>query len=360
MSSSSAPAPMEQPISEALLLVLGPVFIGTLFSWLLYGVSCVQLYLYHVSTYNDATWIRSLVYVIFLLDTYHSIVAAFMGWNFLCSGWGRPSALVYPGWTFVSIPIISGIVAALVQVFYAWRIHILRGWRVLPMLIIALALLQAGGGISTGIGVIPFTNVSQIHALESRIDVWLAGSATVDVIISVSMVYILFTARRSSMISLHGERVINRLIRLSVETGIATTTTAVLELGMFFWTPNANFYVLLSLILCKVYSNALMTSLNSRALLKRSRTGQETTTASTYSGSASATFGGTRRYVDAISLPPISMPVVHVSSETEVFRNSAEKPPGSLTANSEYDSVEMVENVEHTMPYLESAAPMAV
>ena len=47
------------------------------------------------------------------------------------------------------------------------------------------------------------------------------------------------------MMSLHGERIINRLIRLSVETGIATTTTAVLELGMFFWTPNANFYVLL-------------------------------------------------------------------------------------------------------------------
>ena len=47
--------------------------------------------------------------MIFVLDTYHTVVAAFMGWNFLCSGWGRPSALVYPGWTFVSIPIISGI-----------------------------------------------------------------------------------------------------------------------------------------------------------------------------------------------------------------------------------------------------------
>ncbi|VDC03047.1 unnamed protein product [Peniophora sp. CBMAI 1063] len=346
MSSPSTSAPLEQPVSEALLLVLGPVFIGTLFSWLLYGVSCVQLYLYHVSTYNDASWIRSLVYVIFLLDTYHTVVAAFMGWNFLCSGWGRPSALVYPGWTFVSIPIISGIVAALVQIFYAWRIHILRGWRMLPLLIIALALLQAAGGISTGIGVVPFTNVSQIHLLESRIDVWLAGSATVDVIISVSMVYILFTARQSSMISLHGERIINRLIRLSVETGIATTTTAVLELGMFFWTPNANFYVLLSLILCKVYSNALMTSLNSRALLKRSRgsLGPESTSTFTNSG-ASATFGGTRRHVEAISLPPISMPVVHVSSETEVFRNSADKPPGSLKAISEYDSIEMVEEV---------------
>ena len=53
--------------------------------------------------------------------------------------------------------------------------------------------------------------------------------------------------------SLHGERIINRLIQLSVETGIATTTTAVLELGMFFWTPNANFYVFLWVsLLCSI------------------------------------------------------------------------------------------------------------
>ncbi|KAI0035391.1 phosphatase inhibitor-domain-containing protein [Vararia minispora EC-137] len=318
-SDSSAPlAPGETPVTEDILLLIGPIFIGALFSWLLYGVSCVQLYLYHVSTYNDRTWIQVSVYIIFVMDSLQTVVSAFMGWGYLCSGWGHMSALTFPGWTFVAIPMISSAVAAWVQIFYAWRIHILKRWRVIPAVIVLLALTQCAAGLSTAIGVIPFTNVSQIHVLEANIDVWLAGSAAVDTVISVSMVYLLYSARRNPLVSARGEKTVNRLIRLSVETGIATTTTAVLELGMFFWTPNANFYVFLSLILCKVYSNALMTSLNSRALASRSRPffGAETSLGSSYG--TRATLIHPTRHVETITIPPA---VVHVASHTEVFRS---------------------------------------
>jgi hypothetical protein len=77
------------------------------------------------------------VYVIFALDTFQSVVAGFMGWEFLCAGWGHNSALTVPGWTFASIPMLSALgmytytkhepltllttlpVAAWVQLFYA-------------------------------------------------------------------------------------------------------------------------------------------------------------------------------------------------------------------------------------------------
>jgi len=136
----------------------------------------------------------------------------------------------------------------------------------------------------------------------------------------------LYSARRNPMVSHRGEKAVNRLIRLSVETGFATTTTAVLELGMFFWTPNANFYVLLSLVLCKVYSNALMTSLNSRALAQRARPLSTADSSVSTSVNTAVSFGGpprpamvahnTGRHVETIVLPPA---VVHVSSHTEVF-----------------------------------------
>jgi len=322
MPTGSAPLlPGEIPVSKDVLLLIGPIFIGALFSWLLYGVSCVQLYLYHVSTYNDRTWIQVSVYIIFVLDSLQTVTAAFMGWGYLCTGWGHMSALTFPGWTFVAIPMISGVVAAWVQIFYAWRIHILKKWRVIPIVIIMLALTQCAAGLSTAIGVIPFTNVVQIHGLEININIWLAGSAAVDTIISVAMVYLLYSARANPMVSARGERTVNRLIRLSVETGIATTTTAVLELGMFFWTPNANFYVLLSLILCKVYSNALMTSLNSRALASRSRPffGAETSVGSSNGGRTPLV--RPMRHVETISIPA---PIVHVASHTEVFGSGSD------------------------------------
>lgn len=49
------------------------------------------------------------VYIIFALDIFQSVATAAMGWHALCTGWGRPSSLSEPGWTFSAIPAVSGI-----------------------------------------------------------------------------------------------------------------------------------------------------------------------------------------------------------------------------------------------------------
>lgn len=50
-----------------------------------------------------------IVYVIFVLDIFQSVVVAANAWHLLCSGWGRETALIFPGWTFIALPIVSGI-----------------------------------------------------------------------------------------------------------------------------------------------------------------------------------------------------------------------------------------------------------
>lgn len=81
--------------------------------------------LYYVSYPRDfkvikstGAWIRvwyilsilqpKIVYTIFAIDIFQSIVVAMTCWHTLCSGWGRPAALTYPGWTFNAVPFISG------------------------------------------------------------------------------------------------------------------------------------------------------------------------------------------------------------------------------------------------------------
>lgn len=93
------------------------------------------------------------VYTIFVLDILHCAITTYVGWHALCSGWGRPLALMYPGWTFSGIPALSSIgedkilfsqilksqwmrsVSAWVQIFYAWRIYVLSRWRIVPIII---------------------------------------------------------------------------------------------------------------------------------------------------------------------------------------------------------------------------------
>jgi hypothetical protein len=48
---------------------------------------------------------------------------------------------------------VSTVVAAWVQIFYAWRIYMLSKWKILPLFIIAIAIMQMSATIAIGIGV---------------------------------------------------------------------------------------------------------------------------------------------------------------------------------------------------------------
>nr|VWO95644.1 Non-canonical non-ribosomal peptide synthetase FUB8 (EC (Fusaric acid biosynthesis protein 8) [Ganoderma boninense] len=97
------------PVPEETILEIGPILVGALLSWMLLGISTVQLYFYHVSFPNDNRLIQTAVYVIYLLDIFQSIVAASEAWQFLVAGWGRQINIDFPGWTFTALPIVSSL-----------------------------------------------------------------------------------------------------------------------------------------------------------------------------------------------------------------------------------------------------------
>ncbi|KAJ3970846.1 hypothetical protein EV361DRAFT_992933, partial [Lentinula raphanica] len=249
------------PVSIDTLLLIGPVFIGSIFSWCLFGISIVQLYIYHLSFPLDSYIMKGTVYIIFVLDVFQSIVVATSGWHTLCTGWGHPSVLQFPGWTFIALPCVSGIV----QIFFSWRIYSLGNWHVVPVLIIILALAQCAAAWAIGIGFIALQDIALLHKANmfARTIIWLGGAALADVIIALSMLYLLYSAKRNITIK-QTERMLTHLIHLTVETGAVTATSAILELILFQTFQSNNLHFTIALMLCKIYSNALMASLNSR------------------------------------------------------------------------------------------------
>ncbi|KAF5355077.1 hypothetical protein D9756_005759 [Leucocoprinus leucothites] len=166
----------------------------------------------------------------------------------------------------MSLPIVSGIVALTVQSFYAWRIHLLGQWKIVPGIIIFFGMASCAAACAITFGFIPLKDVRLLHKpnMTARTYVWLGGAALTDLIISSSMLYLLFGARQSKFG--RTQRLINRLIRLTIETGLVTAMTASIELILFLTLPSTNsMHLLGALNLCKVYSNALMASLNARA-----------------------------------------------------------------------------------------------
>ncbi|PIL27208.1 hypothetical protein GSI_10352 [Ganoderma sinense ZZ0214-1] len=250
----------QPPLSSATLLLVGPIYIGPLLAWMLFGVSVVQLYIYHTSFFRDPISIRAAVYGIFALDVFQSIVVAAVGWQVLVSGWGRPINLQFPGWSFAATPFVSGIISASVQTFYAWRIWRLGRWRVVPLAIIITGFASAMGAIIFAILFMFKKNIETFHetVMYSLCIVWLGIGAFTDFAIMLSMFYLLYSAKRLSMGRFErSEFIVNRLMRLTVETGSACALTALLELAFFLGLPQTNVHIALPTISDQLSSGSI-------------------------------------------------------------------------------------------------------
>ncbi|ETW76173.1 hypothetical protein HETIRDRAFT_412317 [Heterobasidion irregulare TC 32-1] len=132
---------IDAPVPSGVLLLIGPVLIGGFFSWLLYGILIVQIYLYYITYTRDRILIKITVYGLFLVETFQSGIVVQMAWKWMVAGWGRQVALVEPGWAYNFIPITTAVVSLWVQSFYTWRIYALgKGllvWKIIVSFITA-------------------------------------------------------------------------------------------------------------------------------------------------------------------------------------------------------------------------------
>ncbi|EJF61575.1 hypothetical protein DICSQDRAFT_105720 [Dichomitus squalens LYAD-421 SS1] len=312
----------QPPVPKSTVLEIGPILIGALLSWMFFGISIVQLYIYHVSFPHDRRSIQAAVYLIFLLDIFQTIVAASEGWQFLVNGWGRQINLQFPGWTFTALPIVSSLVSLGVQTFYAWRIWQLGRWRFIPISIILTALASAGGAFAIAITFAFTHTIASLH--EKRVFeptiVWLGGAALTDIMIMCSMLYLLYSAKQHTHSFERSGLIVNRLIRLTVETGSACAVSAIVQLGLFLGLKQTNLHLIVALVLSKIYSNTLMTSLNSRAT--KLFTPRATATSSSYrSRHAQST---SHQFASTTGTGPLAIQITHeVESDRDVADHKA-------------------------------------
>lgn len=265
---ASVPSPPPDTIPPNILFLVGPILIGNLVSWLLLGVLSMQLYVYHICFPNDRWWIKFTAYGLYLVDIVQTACVTDSAWTTLCEGWGKPSALIITDWSFSMTPVVNSLICGWVQIFFAWRVWALgrsHFWALVTALIVAIALTQAGAAIAAGVKFAHINNLKEIHELNALVSVWLAGSVIADVLIAASMVYFLTSASRKSMWGKASNKRITKLIRSTVETGVMSAAAAALDLALYLGFKHNNLHIAVAMMLSKLYSNALMASLNSRS-----------------------------------------------------------------------------------------------
>ncbi|KAI0338912.1 hypothetical protein BDW22DRAFT_1432128 [Trametopsis cervina] len=239
----------------------GPIFIGVILNIMLYGIMITQMFLYFTVYKRDKKWMKIFVMILFLCDTLNSAFDVAFVYIPLVTKYGDVQALSYATWIFSTDPVMTSIIALMVQMFFAWRVKVLtNNWFIVSAIMVCSVAQWCGGlGTSIACGIVP--EFVHFQKFEVIVIIWLAFSATADTIITCALVWHL---RKHKTGFSSTDDVVNKIIRLTVQTGMITAVCAIIDLIAFVSSPSG-IHLVFNIPLAKLYTNSLMSSLNSRA-----------------------------------------------------------------------------------------------
>ncbi|SJK98154.1 uncharacterized protein ARMOST_01415 [Armillaria ostoyae] len=257
--------------------VSGPLIVGYLLHWGLFGTLSVQLYLYYLAFPKDRQFIKCLVYGIYIVEFVQTALVAHDALAMFGFGFGDLEALTRIHFNWLIVPIMTTIPACVGQGFYSYRIFVLSRSRTVPALVSCVSLTSSVAAIITGVYSFQAGNITKLNNRKTSIvvGIWYGSTALCDIVIAICMTYYLTrhnTGFRQTQI------LVTKIIRLTIETGSVTAVVALLTLILFFAFPHELFYRTAAIIMPKLYTNTVYMVLNSRI---RIMGGRDTYTSST-------------------------------------------------------------------------------
>ncbi|KAH8826033.1 hypothetical protein DL96DRAFT_1606967 [Flagelloscypha sp. PMI_526] len=223
---------------------------------------------YHISHgVHDTIWIKIMVYVIFLLEVVQSGLMGADAYRIFGPGFGDLEVLDINHTDWFGVCFLGAIVAAIVQSFYTFRLwKFTRSWLVVGT-IGMLVVVQLVTAFIQGVMSALLVTYSKLQERPANVAVWTISAAVCDLLIAVFMVYYLRKGRTGFNKT---DRVISKLVRFSIETGIITALMAISLVVLFLVIRGKSYFEISARGLAKVYSNQLMMVLNSRERVKKS------------------------------------------------------------------------------------------
>ncbi|KAJ7142697.1 hypothetical protein C8R44DRAFT_760976 [Mycena epipterygia] len=245
---------------------MGSMLIGVIVSAVLYGISLLQCLFYFTRYDRDPLYLKVLVAATVFLDTLHLAFVSHTVYYYLISNYYRNDVLQTMVWSVSLEALPTGITAGLVQLFYAYRV-----WRMshhnlyLTAMILVLVMATAACGTAWVILALEaktYEHLLHISPLTISINALSTGA---DVIITSTLCWMLYRTRPTS---LETESIINRLILFTINTGLLTSLCAVASLISLIIAPKTLIYASFYFCIGRLYSNALLASLNARSVIR--------------------------------------------------------------------------------------------
>jgi len=210
------------------------------------------------------------------LDTVQQALICAGVWNYLVTRFGDFANLAILHKPLIVGTIFKTTVAAVVQIFLTHRIwkYDHKIWPIVALLIPS-AISQPVVNIVYIYKTLTVTTVAGLEEVQ-RLTQFINGmAAAVDMIIAICMVVLLI--RGQTGFNKSTDRVIGRLIVVTVNTGLWTGVVALLIVILSTAYPNDIYYAWPSYVLSPLYCNTLLANLNSRKYIRSGQPGLATT-----------------------------------------------------------------------------------
>ncbi|KAJ7627930.1 hypothetical protein DFH06DRAFT_1102828 [Mycena polygramma] len=213
-------------------LSYGPMLIGVFFNLILYGVFIGQALTYYQIYLKDGAWMRYFVLYLFVAETLNTGFDMAMMYQPLILEYGqRPDyfPLVFP-----AEPIFIVLVSTPIQIFFAWRIWTITKMVWVPVIISVFAVAALAGGLWTAIKITLIKEFVYKPLLHPSALLWFLASCVSDILITISLVMTL-SHRKTGFVAT--DSVIDKIIRTTIQTGFVTSIFSVLDVICFMVFP---------------------------------------------------------------------------------------------------------------------------
>ncbi|KAJ7898979.1 hypothetical protein B0H13DRAFT_1884081 [Mycena leptocephala] len=238
-------------------MVLGPYYFGVVLNTFLYGTV-----IYYQGYKSDKPWLRFFVLYLFIVETLNTGICVATIYEPLVGQFVLPAREDVQVMQSENLePFLEIAISAPVQVFYSWRIYKLLGSAVASTFICIATLGSLVGALWTVI----ILHQAYTYLDRSIVDrpalIWAICAAVADLTVTASLVISL--ARRKTGIK-PTDDMINRIVRRTLHTGLTSGAFAVLDIVLFVALPDSTLSFVFDFMLPKIYSNALISTLNAR------------------------------------------------------------------------------------------------
>ncbi|PPQ98171.1 hypothetical protein CVT26_003217 [Gymnopilus dilepis] len=194
------------------------------------SIFCDVKDIYFLAFPNDPLRNKFFVYGVYVLELVQTGIVAVTFFRAFGTGFGDYAFLDQIGPSWFSIPILSGLVAFLADIFYAYRISVLAESYWVAGSVVFLAITQLAGSIAQGVEMQQVGLFSGLLGTQFKVATafWNGGSALCDVIIAVCMAF--YLTRRGSELGMPStQRLLRRVVTLIIGSGAATASIAILN-----------------------------------------------------------------------------------------------------------------------------------